>query len=131
MRSNKYRVWDIDHKQFIYFDLDNLEQMDGLYGRHGLFENGGFGEKQQFCGLKDKNGKEIYEGDIMVSSSNKPSKEMIGEVYFEKGMFRVQYRDRYPEEGGRKDFYLSSAFGGENWEVIGNIYENMELLETK
>lgn len=76
----------------------------------------------QYTGLKDKNGKEIYEGDILNMTYHgsvyivKP--EIKGVIGFENAAFIVG-EDRVPL--GRI---------GRSLEVIGNIYENPELLES-
>lgn len=66
----------------------------------------------QFTGLLDKNGKEIYEGDLTSCLGNKPK-----EVIFHKGCFCHKV--------GEKDYHI---FGEKDWEIIGNIYENPELI---
>lgn len=75
----------------------------------------------EFTGLKDKNGKKIYEGDILkYSMPNYPEKglaEYIEEVSFVDGVFTL-------------DGYAPVYTGNETGEVIGNIYENPELLRT-
>ena len=76
-------------------------------------------ELMQFTGLKDKYGKEIYEGDI-VSHPNPTLNK--AEIKFTKGIFRIVAKD------GRDDllYYCHNII-----EVIGNIYENPELLGGK
>lgn len=78
----------------------------------------------QFTGLKDINGKEIYEGDVCKIYFNYCS-DKIGVVYFENGCFYVD--DKHPSG----NLPLKSFREGENntLEVIGNIYDNPELLQ--
>ena len=68
----------------------------------------------QFTGLKDKNGKEIYEGDVVRYSANK--EEHISEVVYIESFFGVE-----KHTGILSSFYPI--------EIIGNIYENPELLK--
>lgn len=80
-------------------------------------------ELMQSTGLKDKNGKEVFEGDII-----KCTRGCLHEVYIEK-----EYGGTYI--GGMPAIYLKGLREGYAWteheEIIGNIYENPELLEDK
>lgn len=69
----------------------------------------------QYTGLKDRNMKEIYEGDIVKY------KNMLGKIIFLQGAFQLS--DFYEEE----EWIL--GYINEELEVIGNIYDNPELLE--
>lgn len=63
MRQIKFRVWDIDTKDYRYFDILNMSQEDfNHFSALILFTNFIL---EQFTGLLDKNGNEIYEGDIV------------------------------------------------------------------
>lgn len=80
----------------------------------------------QYTGLKDKNGKEIYEGDIVTY----PNRECFGVVKF--GEYEFGSYDTYQRGLG---FYIDSknssaqgCFTNVPIEVIGNIYQNPELL---
>ena len=78
-------------------------------------------ELMQSTGLKDKNGKEVFVGDII-----KCTRGCLHEVYIEK-----EYGGTYC--GGMPAVYLKGLREGYAWteheEIIGNIYENPELLE--
>lgn len=75
----------------------------------------------QSTGLKDKNGTEVYEGDIVKCSRGCPHA-----IYWEKELGGSYI-------GGMPAWYLSGLREGYAWtgteEIIGNIYENPELLE--
>lgn len=83
----------------------------------------------QYTGLKDKNGKEIYEGDILHHKWNRGNDiflETISEVKFSRGAFVVDDKKRAD--------WLLSLHALPKWaeiEVIGNIYENPGLLEVE
>lgn len=80
-------------------------------------------ELMQSAGLKDKNGKEVFVGDIIKCTRGCPH-----EVYLEK-----EYGGTYV--GGMPAIYLKGIREGYAWtgaeEIIGNIYENPELLEVE
>ncbi len=57
---------------------------------------------------------------------------MQGEVYFDRGGFYMKYGYQKPEKGERSDYFLSGFVGEDGArriEVIGNIYENPELIQ--
>lgn len=73
----------------------------------------------QFTGLHDKNGKEIFEGDVI-----KPLKVLnatLRQVIFLKGGFWA-YRDD-------NDFYALDFYDGDSCEIIGNVFENPDLVK--
>lgn len=71
----------------------------------------------QFTGLKDKNDKEIYEGDILKAYPN--SSTYIGRVYYEDAQW-IGARD-----------YLGYAVAYSGAEIIGNIHDNPDLIEVR
>ena len=105
------------------FTLDEIISGSKLYAK-GIQE---VVFKRQFTGLKDKNGKEIYEGDIGKRTMKMPrfKQEMqilvdCWEIVFDKGAFSTRLF------GSDKPSRYSDRF--EEIEIIGNIYENPELL---
>ena len=77
-------------------------------------------ELMQYTGLKDKNGKEIYEGDIISFGDNKAV------VFYGRAKFRVKYR--YYNNCYCYDD-LSDVLYYNKVKIIGNTYENLELLK--
>jgi len=132
MRTIKFRIWDnINNKMY---NLGNLE--DCLY-RTEFEEEFGYDLTNyiimQYTGLKDKNGKEIYEGDIV-----KWTRKTWVDIYDEENGYREQTDISFIEYSIEDRAFMieSEGYGYEgeglwNWneiEVIGNIYENPELL---
>ena len=113
-RILKFRAWD---KRF--------NEMDFGFGDLLLRINEkDFSEPMQFTGLHDKNGKEIFEGDILriygwtKEGLNTGNTEYFVEVKWERMCWSC----------GSKSLYNYSTIGWANIEVIGNIYKNPELL---
>jgi len=117
MREIKFRAWDNATESMV----DAL--CHDVYGLDEIIEKVSRYSVMQYIGLKDKNGKEIYEGDICKSHQYK---------YWQRGV--VTWID------SRVSFMLIQGDGligindndglwNEDLEVIGNIYENPELLE--
>ena len=129
MREIKFRAWDkkcievygtgMSYGEPEYFD-------DMLAFRFNHFESDNPSEiiYEQFTGLCDKNGKEIYEGDIIQDSTFKDRGSYIMAVEWEKEAASfVLTRNGW---AFRHYFYESS--NPDDCEVIGNIHENPELL---
>ena len=86
----------------------------------------------QFVGLHDKNGKEIYEGDIVKIYGHRFDfgfkQEEIGQIKFIHGAFGF-YREKSKNEYCFNNLETEEAYGElDYYEVIGNIYDNPELL---
>lgn len=77
---------------------------------------------QQFLGFTDENGKEVYEGDIISSNQWNPSEY---KVIFEDGEFC------FVSLKGVEKPYTNPIHYVENFSIIGNIYENPELLSER
>jgi hypothetical protein len=130
MREIKFRAWNthtnkmIDLKKITPLALvPAMGECDGLFLP---FQNVII--LMQFTGLKDKNGKEIYEGDIVKFRSH-PDKEKIGEVFYRESWarFNIKTQDEFEKKKGTHSL---TGFGTLNYvEVVGNIYENPELLK--
>ena len=123
-REIKFRVWDKLAERFIRCD----EGYQGHYvlslkGEFHNLQNGSGGDEcivQQWTGLKDKNGVEIYEGDIVKATSDQYENEnFVGKVIFDEGCFLTWIN--------KND--IRGIWGEDDIEVIGNIFETPELLE--
>ena len=105
MKTIKFRAWDESQKYMAYQGTPDLETIQSFMHH--------FGDKKlmQFTGLHDKNGKEIYEGDIVTDGVGK-------------------YKIIYDLKLAGYQPYCIFRDDPENYcEVLGNIYENPELLD--
>jgi hypothetical protein len=131
MREIKFRAWDTLDKEMIYPDESELIVLskNGNYLTYNTrFDSDcWFGiELMQYTGLKDKNGKEIYEGDIVESNFivdiySEERATRLGLIYWAEGNagFAIDW-------GGRATF---SFFSVGSYSVIGNKFENTKLAE--
>jgi len=151
VREIKFRAWDKENKRMVYdFDQDigyGVKVGDSIHDK--VYSIGMFYKTlMQYTGLKDKNKKEIYEGDLIkvynyyppgpFTHVKKPTWEYSGiqtvqESRIYKGLINVhvmlldginqamKYRGDCLEK-----YDVENAY---KFEVIGNIYENPELLE--
>lgn len=145
MRENKFRAWDEEKKVMVYSEQDPygyewevnknygvicipFEYIDDDYGGHVCY--GEHLHLMQYTGLKDKNDKEIYEGDIVRKKCNYIN---TGETKIR--LYKVVWKEDWCAWALKKlgnctqscNMYKSEL----NFcEIVGNIYENPELLEV-
>lgn len=139
-RDIKFKIWDKEQKKFLEINWEgedtrhtkgkaNICYSDRVYVTlSGYVNEDGWpyevdADILQSTGLKDKNGKEIYEGDILINTNK--SKLNLG---IENQKYLILYRalgfDLKPLFKG-----MALKFNYTDLELIGNIYENPELLE--
>jgi len=120
MREIKFRAWN--KKENIMEQVFSLFlRADGrpFYSDTETPHNEQYVEVMQFTGLKDKNGKEIYVGDIIRSNFTYPRSGTVHEVIECHSGFGVKIGE------GTTQYFDAR----EELEVIGNVYENPELLK--
>ena len=135
MREYLFRAWSRQHKCMFYSD-----EHDVLFYSFGGYSLGEFSENEggykvvvndahsvlmQYTGIKDKSGKKIYDGDVVKCDYPKNHPDITSEVVWEKsGWFLVS---QYHQWEGQHDSYR--LFDGAQFKVIGNRFENPELVD--
>ena len=125
MREIKFRAWDKIDKEMINinlsvapndaFDEKSITLEEALEANHRFIVI-------QYTGLKDKNGKEVYEGNIIkIWYDNRNKKYLHSKGMLTHRTIIIKWKNR----GNTVGFNIPR----DNFEVIGNIFENLELLE--
>ena len=115
-REIKFRAW-IDYLSVPFMAVQGTPDLETLFSF--MFHYGEEEKLMQFTGLKDQNGKEIYEGDVLELNN---CGLLI--VCFYKGEFKLQKLAEYHK---KRNLYASISYL--EFSVLrGNIYENIELL---
>ena len=131
MREYKFRAWDKRKEKFrddVYIDSDgNLYEFSKKtgYGTAISYLNDEYIDVTQYTGLVDINGKEIYEGDIVKNTTQQSYLGQTYEVTWNENWACYQLMDN----GLTSNIPLSQDFM--SYEVIGNIYENPELIKGR
>ena len=110
----KFRAWEKNLKEMI--EVYNIDFVSKMINRDIAFRFFDKVELMQYTGLKDRNGKEIYEGDIV-----RYFKDELGIVKFVAGSFIID---------GNTCYESFLELGGKI-AIVGNIYENPDLLEEE
>lgn len=146
MREIKFRVWDKHGKYMRYLGDDSHDSIEFFDENRASYYNlqcgdggastteedcdgYGFSPLMQYTGLKDKNGKEIYEGDIVeakycIDGCLYYIEDEYGVIQWDDKQcaFNLIFKDQLAPSP--ISYYVS-------FEVVGNVYENPELLEVQ
>ena len=124
MKEYKFRIYSFVSKYFIYFDVyEGVPQ--GIAG--------GVSEPQEYTGLKDKDGKEIYCGDIVElhTAANDHAKNIKENHY---GLYEIYWDRCYKLKTIKPNWFFipnfeSPAADYNIMKVVGNVFEHKELLK--
>ena len=135
MRELKFRVWDSIDRQMFYDTTKELTSVRVIDGKIFVMRIGGFFNEgtpiwteeksvivMQYTGLKDKKGKEIFEGDI-IKAREKDTKPYTAPIIWGKVIFQ--------DDIAQFSVYQMPFYALQELEVIGNIYEHPSLLESR
>lgn len=147
MRELKFRAWDKGHNKMSYkvnlYSMNSRGKIDkAQINMKQVMNTIGFDcEVMQYTGLKDKNGKEIYEGDILQRVGTRDifqgsADDVSGAISRKVTTEVVDLKVRSDEFGNTTVGYslhtqasYSERSSPATYEIIGNIYENSELIK--
>lgn len=129
----KYKLWDVINECWyergdIYLDEDGhlfcIEEITRGYEVYMNKENvNARYELVRFTGLQDRDGRDVYEGDIIRVTSH-------GDIYTDIVKWSKTKCSYIFSDDSNVEYYCADEYKKENSEVIGNIYANPELLEA-
>jgi uncharacterized phage protein (TIGR01671 family) len=147
MRKIKFRAWNKQYKemhshkeltQAVDMGIIDESRIGGTLYRtrrydsvlNGILKNDELADRyvlMQFTGLQDKNGKEIYEGDIVTMKGHEDEKHWTCAIYYSDGRFQMNKENNEYFIGSISQNYILNC----GFEVIGNIHDSPELLTRK
>lgn len=119
MRQIKFRAWN-EHMNF-------MEEPRDLFEIPSSWDSD-FMILMQYTGVKDKNGKEIYEGDIIKANDKHNIWNIDGDYSFGIVVFNNAEWQLTEDRGGYNNCAMNLFTMKKDFKIIGNIYENPELL---
>ena len=130
MREIKFRVWDTEIKRMAHWDM----LLDCWI--HWLRGEDPKAIVMQYTGLKDKYGKEIWEGDVVMFLTEPPgaggkTKKCCGEVWYRPEECGYSVKSPQFMYSSGRPMIIGLCPRPEYYEVVGNIYKNPDLLEAK
>ncbi len=135
----KFRAWDnLLNKMLVVYRVSFDGPVDGVQVHCYLDDRGAEGSTEyaydgdglileQFTGLTDVNGKDIYEGDIIVSKPNEPKYEPLKIGVVKRSKARAGWCYGTATATGEYNIWTSGKY--RTYEIIGNVHENPELLK--
>lgn len=136
MREIKFRAWDSWDKKMVYQNDDHFVINELQNIGYEFCEEGGCGidwkDKEdislmQYTGLKDKNGKEIYEGDVLRDTLCEGISNNNILVIFREDLSSFALS----KNGWMHDHFFKEGVEANATEIIGNIYDNPEILKSE
>jgi len=132
-REIKFRAWDKKRKEWVNWHYHCIDENGtvSFYKSNILEADENFPILMQYTGLKDKNDKEIYEGDIVRYYIMQNGTEMngVGFIVYDEGFSQFVCRAKIKGLNDLQDYPLRVEMRFTEFKVIGNIFENSNLIK--